>query len=513
VTSSLTRIASTVNHVVSNPPPEGHTIRSVGLHGTREMSLTELYRASGRLARHLYDQGLRPGDRVGVLAANSLEWVLLDLAALRLKLVTAGFEPGKFTPDAALRKRYGLAALYTDRDATGPGIGSLGQIWEAVGPGPATPPVRAAYAPTDATTIKFTSGSTGEPKGLAASVGSIDSSLRGVQRMFAHGPGDDLFVFLPLSLLQQRYWIYSALAYGHDVTISTYEAAFLALRRVHPTVVMGVPGFFESARGHIERQARAAGAGDDQAALRAAARSMFGERVRYLWTGSAPARLATLRFFHGTDLPIFEGYGLNETCIVSKNHPAAHREGSVGAVLPGKQVLLDEDGVVSVRSDHPVNVRYEFAAPGESERVFGSDGVVRTGDLGYLDEDGFLYIRGRADDTIVLDNGRKVVVRPIEEQLKASPAIDECVVFCPSQTQLVAVVSPARLPADAAAIRDHLAVSNAALSPDERVSRVVIAHERFSIANGLLTSQYKPRRQHILRRYQSAIKSEEGINA
>ena len=232
---------------------------------------------------------------------------------------------------------------------------------------------------------------------------------------------------------------------------------------------------------------------------------MFGGRIRYLWTGSAPARPSTLEFFTAAGLPIYEGYGLNETCIVAKNHPRAHRAGSVGQVVPGKKVLLDADGVISIWSEHPVSRRYAYAAPGQSERVFAPDGTVRTGDLGYLDEDGFLFIRGRADDVIVLDNGKKVIVRPLEEYLKASPAIEECVVLCPTQTHLVAVVSAAADPPDTDAITARLAAANAEFGRDEQIRDVVIAPERFSIANGLLTSQFKPRRQRILAAHQALI--------
>jgi long-chain acyl-CoA synthetase len=367
---------------------------------------------------------------------------------------------------------------------------------------PATPLAPVRYRPDDVTTIKFTSGSTGEPKGLAATVGSIDSSIGAVQEMFGHGSGDNLFVFLPLSLLQQRYWIYSALRYGHDVTVSTYEAAFAALRQAEPTVVMGVPAFYETAKKQIERMARRE---PPDGALSVAARKVLGSRIRYLWTGSAPARPSMLRFFTSVGMPIYEGYGLNETCIVSKNHPAAHRAGSVGRVLPGKKVLLDADGLVSIHSEHPVNVRYEYAAAGESERVFTADGTVRTGDLGYIDDDGFLFIRGRADDVIVLPNGKKIIVRPIEEYLKASPAIEECVVLCPAQTYLVAVVSPAQARADTGAIAARLAAANATFSRDEQISDVIIASEPFSIENGMLTSQFKPRRQRILAAYAGQV--------
>ncbi|HET9140281.1 AMP-binding protein [Actinophytocola sp.] len=495
---------SIVNRIVSGPPSPGHRIRFARLDATESIELTELYAMAGRVAQGLRELGIGPGDRIGILAPNCLEWVLLDLAALRLQAVTAGFEFGKYAA-GELPARYGLRLLFTDRAGDTPQILDIGTI-RALAAGSAEPDLPAVrYAAEDVTTLKFTSGSTGQPKALAASVGSIDSSLRAVQEMFQHTDGDDLFVFLPLSLLQQRYWIYSALCFGHDVTVSTYEAAFVALRATRPTVVMGVPGFFETARKHIASRSGAPAE---------AARALFGDRIRYLWTGSAPASADVLRFFTGVGLPIFEGYGLNETCIVTKNHPGAHREGSVGTVLPGKQVLLDEHGVISVRSDHPVNRRYEYAAPGESERVFGPDGVVRTGDLGYFDEDGFLYIRGRADDVIVLDNARKIVVRPIEERMKTSPAIEECVVLCADRTHLVAVVSPATEPADEAAISTALRHTNAVFGGDEQLRKVVIARPRFSIQNNTLTSQYKPQRNRILDLYRSEIEDHrKGIHA
>jgi long-chain acyl-CoA synthetase len=475
-----------INKIVAAPPGGHHRITFQRLDGSTVMTLAELYLAAERLARGLRASGIGEGDRIGIVMPNGPEWVLLDLAALRLKAVTCGFDPGKFAGDQTLADRYRLAMLFTDRSD----VARLIDFGEA-----ARPPQVPVYQPQDTTTIKFTSGSTGEPKGLAATVGSIDSSINAVQDMFQHTAADNLFIFLPLSLLQQRYWIYSALCFGHDVTVCTYEAAFPALRKANATVVMGVPAFYENAMKHIEARAPRSGG------LAAAARELFGDRIRYLWTGSAPARPSMLRFFTEAGMPIYEGYGLNETCIVAKNHPGAHREGSVGQVLPGKKVLFDADGLISVYSDHPVNTRYEYAAHGESERVFAPDGTVRTGDIGYLDEDGFLFIRGRADDMIVLDNGKNIVVRPIEEYLKASPAIDECVVLCPERSRLVAVVSPSGDPPDADAISARVAAANAAFSPDERIGRVVIAPEPFSVDNGMLTSQFKPRRRRIAERF------------
>lgn len=284
------------------------------------------------------------------------------------------------------------------------------------------------------------------------------------------------------------------------MTVTTYESAFAVLGSLAPTVVMGVPGFFGAAMRHIEGQL------PDDAGLeerRDAAVELFGPNIRYLWTGSAPADMRVLGFFTDVGLPIYEGYGLNETCIVSKNHPGANRIGSVGQVLPRKEIVID-DGVVCVRSDYPVNTAYAYAAPGESEKMFKPGGLVRTGDLGHIDADGYLYIHGRADDVVVLDNGKKIVVRPIEARLRASEAIAECIVHCRAQTELIAIVSTDG-PVDPAAVAEALATANAQAEPDERVRRVIVAEEPFSIASGTLTSQFKPVRRAIVEQYEKSI--------
>jgi long-subunit acyl-CoA synthetase (AMP-forming) len=503
--------AGIVNEIVSRSPASEGKISFFRLGAVQALGLRELHSRAERLALSLRALGLERGRRIGILAGNCLEWVLLDLAALRLGAVTVGFDPARFDLDPALVQRYELTLLFSDRAGEAPGIWSTQEVAALIdraAPNEAPEPI--AYSPDDVTTLKLTSGSTGEPKAMTASVASIDSSLHAVQEMFGHGVGDNLFVFLPLSLLQQRYWVYSALRFGHDLSVSTYEAAFPALGLARPTVVMGVPAFYDAAKAHIEARARRAADGTGSSdALRAAGRDLFGDRIRYLWTGSAPARGELISFFTDIGLPMYEGYGLNETCIVSKNHPGANRPGSVGRVLPGKRVLFDGDGVISVHSEYPVTRGYELAPPGASERVFVGGGVVRTGDLGYLDEDGFLFIRGRADDVIVLENGRKIVVRPIEEHMKASAAIEECVLFCPTQAHLVAVVSPAQNPADVAAIAERVALTNACVGRDEQIKRVVVAR-RFTVEDDLLTSQLKPKRKRILEAYRSEIHNPEG---
>ncbi len=473
------------------------------------MSLGELDRLACRAAAYLHGAGVREGDRIGIIAQNGLGWIALDQAALKLKAVTAGFEAGRVAPTPGLLERYSLKLLFTDQglDQTAGeamGIYTIVELLEVAGKTEApAPPLSPIYRPEDVTTIKFTSGSTGEPKGLAATAGSIDSSIRAVQSLFDHGRGDSLFVFLPLSLLQQRYWIYSALAFGHNVVVSTYELAFLALAREQPTVVMGVPGFFETVRAEIEQRAATLAVDDpalDEAGThRAAARAVLGSKIRYLWTGSAPAGSGLLEFFERCGTPIFEGYGMNETCIVTKNTPAANRRGSVGRPLPEKRVSLDEHGVIIVHSDFPVNTAYLYAGPGESERIFRPDGSVYTGDLGEIDEEGYLYIRGRVDDLVSLGNGRNVLVRPIENRLKESRTILDCIVTR-SATGLEAILCIADAAAHQATVAAHVARVNGQIPVDERIESVVLLEERFTVENGLATSQLKPRRNEIVAR-------------
>ncbi|MCR6480871.1 AMP-binding protein [Variovorax sp. ZS18.2.2] len=492
-----------------------HHIRYFRKGALVDLTLAQLDALAQRLARALQDVGFQRHDRVGVLARNGIEWVLLDLASIKLGLVTAGFEFGKFPSVAPLADRYRLKGFYSDAPAdvaidlagTRDLRPLLAEVLLRVGesdPSPHRGEQTAVYAQKDITTIKFTSGSTGEPKGLEATVGSIDASLSAVQAMYHHRDGDNILVFMPLSLLQQRYWIYSALTFGHDVTVVPFELALDAARRTDPTVVMGVPGFYESLRRLIERECLEAG---DPAARRAQIESVLGRQVRYMWTGSAPANPQTLQFFNEVGFPLYEGYGMNETCIVSKNHPGSERVGSVGKPLPGKRVRIDDDGVLVVGSDHPVNTAYAYCEPGDSEKIFMPDGEVRTGDLARIDEDGFLYILGRADDLVVLANGRNVSTRKVEERIKENGEVAECVLYGSGKAYLVAVVSPAVTPADSEAIHRHVRAINETLAPDERVMKTLILPKPLTVESGLLTSQFKPRRKEIYKSFQRDIEN------
>jgi long-chain acyl-CoA synthetase len=460
-------------------------------------SLAELDYRARVVASRLVELGVCAGDRVGIVGQNRVEWVILDLAVLKVGGVTAGFEPGRFAPEELIQT-YGLKMLFGEGLVAGGAFLDIeiARHWSEVHDAqPAQMPLHRGYDPADIFAIRLTSGSTGKPKGLEVTVGSVNSSLAAVQQMFRHSDGDNVLVFLPLGCsLQQRYWIYSAFAYGHDASVSNFDDWLTTAALTSPTVIMGVPGFYEDVKTRIERSGTKA---EGMEQRRLAIQELLGKRIRYLWTGSAPASRDMLDFFNDCGVPLYEGYGLTETCIVAKNYPGSFRVGSVGRVLPDKTVRFDKDGVLIVGSKSPVNSRYSWCGKGDSEKMFLPTAEVKTHDLGRVDEDGFLYIYGRVDDVVVMSSGLNVLVRVIEEDIRRHPDVHECVLFGQGKPFLTAIVSPAQGGIDRNSFAAHLAGWNKRCRPEQRVNAAVIAPGGFSIENGLLTTQFKPLRKKI----------------
>jgi long-subunit acyl-CoA synthetase (AMP-forming) len=139
--------------------------------------------------------------------------------------------------------------------------------------------------------------------------------------------------------------------------------------------------------------------------------------------------------------------------------------------------------------------------------MFLPDGRVKTHDIGYFDDDGYLYILGRADDVITLNSGRNVLVRPLEERMREHPDVHECVLHGTGRPFLTAIVSPATPDVKETDLNRHIEAMNGTALPEQQIGGLVIAAERFSIENGLLTSQFKPKRQDIHRLYAPQIEA------
>jgi long-chain acyl-CoA synthetase len=462
--------------------------------------------------------------RVGVIAENSPELMIVDFACITAGLCTVYVDSqGELSQDCIQYLR-GLGVDTVIRPNSGGGsAGAAGELrvlsyadvlTEAAAEEEAEEDLEPAlWDGSDFLTIKQTSGSTDLPKAIGATVASIDDTLQSIQDLFAHDANDMVFVFLPLSLLQQRSWIYSSVYFGFEVVLTSFKGAFSALHASKPTVIMGVPKFYDVQRERIELKALRLMQSDSESVsftqhppkevLVAAAKAVLGPNVRYMWTGSAPCSRETLEFFFGLDIPLFEGYGTNETDIISKNNFAGVKIGSVGKVLPTRRVTFTATGQIRVWKKHPVSSRYELGE--DTAGGFEGDDTFLTGDIGYMDDDGYLHITGRASEAIVLSNGTTINPREIELKLVGSGLVRYAVVCGHNRPYLVAILDPVTRDGATDALERAVFEISARLGSSKRIGRVVFAAEDFSEANGCLSAQFKVRRQHVLEKYREEI--------
>jgi long-subunit acyl-CoA synthetase (AMP-forming) len=456
--------------------------------GHAEVTFAELRDRIAAAAGALAARGVGPGRRVGILGASSLEWLVADLAALALGAVSVPFDPGHAWTVDRLRQDWELEVLLADR-ASGPEGLSLASLTELAAAGPA--PLRPyRYGPGEPFTVKLSSGTSARPKAVAARAAHFDHMARHIDAMFPLGPDDTFVVFGSLATWLQRFMAQLCLLRGARICLALPAHAAAVLERERPTLVLGVPRLLESL--HAVSRRRAGG-------LAAA----WGGRMRYLWTGSAPIDRALLDAYDRAAVPVYEGYGMTETGMIAKNHPGRRRIGSVGPPFPDKEVRIADDGEILVRSDFHAADRYLHGEAG----VFRPGGWVATGDLGRLDEDGYLYVIGRTKDTLVLGSGHKVHPPAIEEALRREPAIADCAVFGHGQPHLVAVLVPAdpeaTPEASDQALRAALDRVNASAAAHQRVLGFVRAAP-FADA-GLTTPTGKLDRAAVAARFRAAL--------
>lgn len=401
---------------------------AAGLAGRQELGFAQLRRHVMAAASLLQQRGVGPGSHVGILARNSPEWLVADLACLALGAVTVPFDRAENWGDPGeMIGRYDLALLVTDAWPAADRVLAPKGLLDA--PHGELRPY--AYRPDECSTVKFSSGSSARPKAIEATAAHFDHHARHIGAMFPTGPGDLFLVIAPLSTWLQRFIVHLSILTGADVVLARPETALLALERERPTFVIAVPRLLEAV--HLVHRQRA-GTGDA-----AGLAQLWGGRLRYLWTGSAPLDPAILGAYVDAGLPLYEGYGMSETGMIAKNHPAAHRPGSVGRVFPEKHVRFDADGQILVQSDFHANSRY-WRGEGAA---FRPGKWVATGDVGRLDADGYLYVDGRLKEMIVLGNGRKVFPDAVEAHLRSHPAIADCAVIGHDGDHLVAAIQTA----------------------------------------------------------------------
>ncbi len=432
----------------------------------------------------LISLGVQPGDRVSIFSATCYEWAILDLAILAVGGVTVPI----YETSSAEQVRWVLqnseaVVAFTQTDAhaamvtelTG-ALPALRRVLHIDGSGPkaldqlmaeGTSVDKAELTArldglrsTDAATLIYTSGTTGRPKGCQLTHANLLSEIRGTHECLPTllSKGQRLLVFLPLAHVLARALTLSAFASKVTVGFTSDIKNLLPMLAVFkPTVVVSVPRVFEKVYNTAEQNAandgkgpifkaaaqtavdwsRAHDSGRPGLALRAKhalfdrlvyrkLRTALGGNCSASVSGGAPLGARLGHFYRGVGVTIYEGYGLTETsAAITVNQIGALKIGTVGKLVPGNSIRIAEDGELLVRGG--VVFSGYWRNEQATDEAF-TDGWFRTGDLGAVDDDGFLTITGRKKEIIVTAGGKNVAPAVLEDQLRAHPLISQAMV-------------------------------------------------------------------------------------
>jgi long-chain acyl-CoA synthetase len=421
---------------------------------------------------------------------------------------------------------------------------------------------RNALTPASLATLIYTSGTTGKPKGVQLSHANFLSEcgnvVQGASELFLK-PGGSTLLFLPVAHVFGRMVQIGSISAGLHMAHCSDPVGRLPmdLASFKPTFVLAVPRIFEKIYNGAEAKAEAAGKGDifRKAAAVAIAysealdkkkvspilklkhglfdklvyskiRAGMGGRVEAAISGGAPLGARLGHFYRGAGVTVLEGYGLTETTAgATLNLIGAQRVGSVGRPIPGTSVKIAEDGEVLLRG--PIVMDGYWQNPAANDEVFDSERWFKSGDLGKLDEDGFLYIVGRKKELIVTAGGKNVAPAVLEDRLRAHPLVSQCMVVGDNQPFIAALVTldPDALKAwvannkkDGAAIGDlvndpdliaviQTAVdeANKAVSKAESIRKFTLLTTDFTIAGGHLTAKLSVKRHVVAKEFAKEI--------
>ena len=347
--------------------------------------------------------------------------------------------------------------------------------------------------PDDVAIMVYTSGTTGAPKGACLSHRYIINSVESLRRTIPIYDTDVSFSYLPFCHVAERIsGLYNRLHAG----ASAYFVDDLArlgeyMLEVKPTVFASLPRFFEKIYARI--------VADGSMHVK----DYFGGRVRLLTSGGAPLPLEVAEFFAVAGLPILQAYGLTENVCVAFNRPDNYKFGTVGPPMPGCEVRLADDKEILVRSEMMFSGYYK--APEETAKMF-ADGWLLTGDLGEIDEDGFLKIIGRKKELIVTSTGKKVAPALLENMLKENHLVSQAMVYGEGRSFLVALITlnSAALRETVQAIVDSV---NRRVSSTESIKRFAVLDRDFEIARDEITPTGKLKRDVITNRFRDVIDS------
>ena len=528
------------------------------------------------LAKGLIARGVMPGDAVSIISSTSWQWAALDMAIMSIGSLTVPvYETNSPAQVATIFNDSQVTMAFAENDAQRDKIesvrsrcstlkdvyvidfGALNTL-EEYGRGVSDEEFwerERLVKGDDLATIVYTSGSTGMPKGIELSHGNfVYVTYAGTQSMpdIAYGRDRRLLLFLPLAHAFARYMVLYCFAGDVELGLSNNLKTILSdFGEFKPSFILAVPRIFEKVYNAASQKAGAGMKGRIFAKAAATAREwshaqqegngfsaslrmrhamydrliyrtimgVFGGHCEYAVSGGAPLDGAIAHFFSGVGLPLLEGYGMTETCAPAMVNPTkGYRIGTVGMPLQGVSVGLGEDGELCIKS-RAVCVGYHSHPEITQSQIV--DGWLHTGDLGDIDDDGFVTITGRKKDLIITAGGKNVSPGILEASVMTSPVVDQCVVIGDRKPFIAAIVSldldetnawlaaqgveqvsdlaeAVRNPIVYAEVERAVNTANDLVSRAESIRKFEIVPESFTEENGLLTASMKARRQAVI---------------
>ena len=549
----------------------------------------EFYAQVREVAKSLIALGVRKGDKVAIVSYSCYRWVLTDLAATCIGAVAVGiyqtlpakdcryiiqhsdavlvFSENRLQLDKLLEIRNEISAVRKvvlfsgDKSENGwaLGFGDFIDLGRDVSDS-AFMEMTAAVTAEDVAAIVYTSGTTGVPKGAMLTHDNITFTAQSVEKSVVWHPDDEVFLFLPLAHVFARTCVYTALLTGCTLTFNrSMDTLAEDLKTARPHWFPSVPRVYEKVQAKIMNTAEAKGGlalklfrwslavgyrvSDLQLNHRPippvvslqyklANRLVFrkiqaalGGRVRWCISGAAPLNPEVGRFFHAAGILVVEGIGMTEnTSFSNLNRYDNYRFGWVGPPGPGIEQKVAGDGEILFRGRNVMKGYYKM--PEETAATLTEDGWLKTGDLGEIDDEGFLRITGRKKEILVTSGGKNIGPAAIEGHLATSRYFNQvCVVgdrrhFLSALISLepeaiiayagqhnIAYSSVAELlkhPAIKELIEGEIAERNQSLAPFETIKKFTIVPE-FTIDNGMLTPTFKLKKSVILDRLKDRI--------
>jgi long-chain acyl-CoA synthetase len=554
------------------------------------ISYRETLRIVKGIVSSLSAQGVEPGDRVALMSENRPEWALADYGCLCAGVIDVPiYATLKAGQVAYLLEDSGAKLIFVSteeqmdkaRDAASECPRDISiVVFDMVPDLPAGVMSWASFLaagadradmwsdehfretalqakPHEVATVLYTSGTTGDPKGVMLTHNNVASNVLASLMVLEVSDGDNTISFLPLSHILQRMvdflFFYSGCRLAYPRSMDTLVAD---MKVVRPTVVVSVPRIYEKiyngvmgarglkkklidwAVGVADRTVELRLAGGEPSGLlalqyRLADKLVFskvkeavGGRLRFFFSGGGPLAPTLNRFFYSIGMIILEGYGLTETSPVTNvNSVEAFRIGTVGMALPGTAIKIAADGEILVRG--PQVMKGYYKKPEATSEVIDADGWFATGDIGEIDADGFLTITDRKKDIIVTAGGKNVAPQPIENLLKTNRFVEQAVMIGDRRRYCSLLIVPAFEVLEAWASdngvswndRAELVGSPAVIECMEREVFGALAHlaafeqpkkmalldEELSIENGLLTPTLKVKRRVVQERLDALI--------